>query len=74
MKKIIVMVASPGLYLVTVTDGRQERTAEFGSTPESYSAKDLAGALTRLGADQLSASRAATEAEKQGSWMMDINE
>jgi hypothetical protein len=70
MKKIIVVPAPSGMYLVTVTGGQGQ--VGFGSVPQSYSAKDLPGALKKLGVDEPSARSAATAADKHGSWMMDV--
>jgi hypothetical protein len=72
MKKIIVVAAPNGMYLVTVTGGRQDQGPGFGSIPKSYSAKGLPQTLIGLGVDQLSASNAAPEVDKHGSWIMDI--
>lgn len=73
MKKIIVVPAGKETYLVTVT-GPIHAQAGFGSVPVSYSAKDLPGALVRLRVDVASASSAASEVDKKGSWMQDVTE
>jgi len=70
MKKIIVVPAPNGVYLVTVTGGRGE--AGLASVTQSYSAEDLPGVLERLGADESDARGASAAVDKHGSWMIDV--
>ncbi len=62
-----------GVYLLTVAEGGHAQ-AGFSSVPEAHSAQDLPGVLVKLGVAQRTADRVASEADKNGQWIGDINE